>query len=213
MCGGKPEVFERARPLLEKLAASMRFIGPAGKAAQVKALVNIVMNINTAALAEGLALGDALGLDLAMFPKFFSRRRQLRGAGRPDWREEPATWRGQDREHRPGPGFGQSGGVDVHDDVDQRLDLGGLPAGPIKRMEAASFSSSGRARSKNLRLAAAHEIERPLPGLSDARGHAGFERLRAGFLRFASTQTCISGVMVAQLMKSLPRARLSRPPL
>jgi 3-hydroxyisobutyrate dehydrogenase len=73
MCGGKPEVFERARPLLEKLSASMRFVGPAGKAAEVKALVNMVMNINTAALAEGLALGQALGLDLAMLREVFSQ--------------------------------------------------------------------------------------------------------------------------------------------
>jgi 3-hydroxyisobutyrate dehydrogenase len=73
MCGGKPEVFERAKPLLEKLSASMRFVGPAGKAAEVKALVNMVMNINTAALAEGLALGQALGLDLAMLREVFSQ--------------------------------------------------------------------------------------------------------------------------------------------
>jgi len=73
MCGGKPEVFERARPILEKLGTSMRFIGGAGKAAQVKALVNMVMNINTAGLAEGLALGDALGLDLTMLREVFSQ--------------------------------------------------------------------------------------------------------------------------------------------
>src|SRR5262249_7718840 len=46
MCGGKPEVFEQAKPVLEKLSSSMRYIGPAGKAAEVKALVNMVMNIN-----------------------------------------------------------------------------------------------------------------------------------------------------------------------
>ena len=73
MCGGKPEVFEGARPLLEKLSSSLRYIGPAGRAAQVKALVNMVMNSNTAALAEGLALGDALGLDLAMLREVFSQ--------------------------------------------------------------------------------------------------------------------------------------------
>ncbi|HWX23009.1 MAG TPA: NAD(P)-dependent oxidoreductase [Candidatus Binatia bacterium] len=73
MCGGKPEVFERARPLLERLAASIRYIGPAGTAAQVKALVNMVMNINTAGLAEGLALGDVLGLDLTMLREVFSQ--------------------------------------------------------------------------------------------------------------------------------------------
>jgi 3-hydroxyisobutyrate dehydrogenase len=73
MCGGKQEVFERAKPILEKLSASMRYVGPAGKAAQVKALVNMVMNINTAALAEGLGLANALGLDLAMVREVFSQ--------------------------------------------------------------------------------------------------------------------------------------------
>ena len=73
MCGGKPEAFERAKPVLEKLAGSMRYIGPAGKAAEVKALVNMVMNMNTAALAEGLALGDALGLDLTMLREVFAQ--------------------------------------------------------------------------------------------------------------------------------------------
>jgi 3-hydroxyisobutyrate dehydrogenase len=73
MCGGKPEVFERAKPVLEKLSASMRYIGPAGKAAEVKALVNMVMNINTAGLAEGLGLGAALGLDLTMLREVFSQ--------------------------------------------------------------------------------------------------------------------------------------------
>jgi 3-hydroxyisobutyrate dehydrogenase len=66
-------VFERAKPILEKLSNSMRFIGPAGSAAQVKALVNMVMNINTAGLAEGLALGDALGLDLTLLREVFSQ--------------------------------------------------------------------------------------------------------------------------------------------
>jgi len=73
MCGGKQEAFDRAKPILEKLSASLRHIGPAGKAAQVKALVNMVMNINTAGLAEGLGLGAALGLDLAMLREVFSQ--------------------------------------------------------------------------------------------------------------------------------------------
>jgi 3-hydroxyisobutyrate dehydrogenase len=73
MCGGKPEVFERAKPILEKLSASMRYVGPAGQAAQVKAIVNMVMNSNTAALAEGLALGDALGLDLTLLREVLSQ--------------------------------------------------------------------------------------------------------------------------------------------
>jgi len=73
MCGGRLEVFESAKPLLEKLSARLRYIGPAGEAAKVKALVNMVMNCNTAALAEGLGLGAALGLDLTMLRDVFAQ--------------------------------------------------------------------------------------------------------------------------------------------
>jgi 3-hydroxyisobutyrate dehydrogenase len=73
MCGGKAEAFERAKPVLEKLSNTLRYVGGSGKAAQVKALVNMVMNINTAGLAEGLGLADALGLDLAMVREIFSQ--------------------------------------------------------------------------------------------------------------------------------------------
>ena len=73
MCGGKPGAFERAKPILEKLSNSLRYIGPTGSAAKVKALVNMVMNINTAGLAEGLGLADALGLDLTMIREVFSQ--------------------------------------------------------------------------------------------------------------------------------------------
>jgi 3-hydroxyisobutyrate dehydrogenase len=73
MCGGRAEVFESAKPILEKLSASLRYIGAAGQAAQVKALVNMVMNANTAALAEGLGLGAALDLDLTMLREVFSQ--------------------------------------------------------------------------------------------------------------------------------------------
>lgn len=73
MCGGRPDVFESAKPLLEKLSAHLRYIGPAGEAAKVKALVNMVMNSNTAALAEGLGLGAALGLDLTLLRDIFAQ--------------------------------------------------------------------------------------------------------------------------------------------
>jgi 3-hydroxyisobutyrate dehydrogenase len=71
MCGGDRETFDRVKPILEKLSSALRFIGSTGQAAQVKALVNMVMNINTAALAEGLGLGAALGLDLVMLREVF----------------------------------------------------------------------------------------------------------------------------------------------
>jgi 3-hydroxyisobutyrate dehydrogenase len=73
MCGGKAEAFERAKPILEKLAGAIHYIGGAGRASQVKALVNMVMNINTAGLAEGLGLGAALGLDLTVLREIFAQ--------------------------------------------------------------------------------------------------------------------------------------------
>jgi 3-hydroxyisobutyrate dehydrogenase len=73
MCGGSEEVFGRAEPILKELSTSLRYIGKAGEAAKVKALVNMVMNINTVGLAEGLGLGDALGLDLTMLREVFSQ--------------------------------------------------------------------------------------------------------------------------------------------
>jgi 3-hydroxyisobutyrate dehydrogenase len=73
MCGGAKKTFERVRPLLEQLSSALRYIGPSGRAAQVKALVNMVMNINTAALAEGLGLGHALGLDLDLLREVFAQ--------------------------------------------------------------------------------------------------------------------------------------------
>src|SRR6201987_2501812 len=72
MCGGTQDVFLNAGPILKELGSEVRFIGKAVEAPKVKALVNMVMNINTAGLAEGLGLGQALGLDLKMLREVFS---------------------------------------------------------------------------------------------------------------------------------------------
>jgi 3-hydroxyisobutyrate dehydrogenase len=76
MCGGEKSVFDELFPVLSVLSDDgklLRYIGPAGTAGQVKALVNMVMNINTAGLAEGLGLGAALGLDLKTLMEVFSQ--------------------------------------------------------------------------------------------------------------------------------------------
>ena len=72
MCGGEEAAFRAAQSILEKLGETVRYIGKAGEAAKVKALVNMVMNINTAGLAEGLGLAEAMGLDLTMVREVFS---------------------------------------------------------------------------------------------------------------------------------------------
>ena len=73
MIGGERADFEANRPMLEDLSQALHYVGPAGKASEVKALVNMVMNINTAALAEGLGIGQALGLDLDTLRRVFSQ--------------------------------------------------------------------------------------------------------------------------------------------
>ncbi len=73
MLGGDKATYNKVEELLGKLSLNKRHVGEAGKAAQVKALVNMVMNINTAALAEGLGIGDALGIDLKMLCDIFSQ--------------------------------------------------------------------------------------------------------------------------------------------
>lgn len=76
MCAGEEQTFNQVKELLVKLSDEgklLRYIGTAGKAAQVKALVNMVMNINTAGLAEGLGLASSLGLDLKTVMEVFSQ--------------------------------------------------------------------------------------------------------------------------------------------
>lgn len=73
MIGGDEALFNSTKPLLDDMSQALHYVGPSGKASEVKALVNMVMNINTAALAEGLGIGDALGLDLKMLCRVFSQ--------------------------------------------------------------------------------------------------------------------------------------------
>ena len=73
MIGSEKAVFDKNLKLLQDLSISLRHIGAVGKAAEVKALVNMVMNINTAGLAEGLGLAAALGHDLKMVCEVFSQ--------------------------------------------------------------------------------------------------------------------------------------------
>lgn len=73
MLGGSAEAVAAAGWILDDLAQARRHVGGAGEAAKVKALVNMVMNSNTAALAEGLGLGSALGLDLTLLREIFSQ--------------------------------------------------------------------------------------------------------------------------------------------
>lgn len=73
MVGGEEAVFSSHEALLKDISSSLRYVGPVGNAAKIKALVNMVMNINTAGLAEGLGLGQALGIDLDLLREIFTQ--------------------------------------------------------------------------------------------------------------------------------------------
>ena len=73
MLGGDESVYEKVKAMIEQMSVNRRFIGGPGSAAEVKALVNMVMNINTAGLAEGLGLAAALGHDLNLIREVFSQ--------------------------------------------------------------------------------------------------------------------------------------------
>lgn len=73
MLAGDHTAYRWVEPILEQLTCARHFIGKPGSAAALKALVNMVMNINTAGLAEGLGLAEALGLDLALVKEVFSQ--------------------------------------------------------------------------------------------------------------------------------------------
>jgi 3-hydroxyisobutyrate dehydrogenase len=73
MLAGDESAYIELLPMIEQMSLNRRFVGGPGRAAEVKALVNMVMNINTAGLAEGLGLADALGHDLSMIREVFSQ--------------------------------------------------------------------------------------------------------------------------------------------
>lgn len=73
MLAGDEAVYRQVLPILEQMSVNRRYIGGPGRAAEVKALVNMVMNINTAGLAEGLGLAAALGHDLDLIREVFSQ--------------------------------------------------------------------------------------------------------------------------------------------
>lgn len=65
MVGGEAADVERARPVLDALAATVFHMGPLGTGAAMKLAVNTVIFGLNQALAEGLVLAEAAGIDRA----------------------------------------------------------------------------------------------------------------------------------------------------
>ena len=98
MVGGKDDVFERVRPILEPLANATTHTGDVGSGATMKIVTNLYVNSVTALMAEMVILGERAGLSHAtmeeclgagsvkgamwetMRPRFFNRDFAPRGA-------------------------------------------------------------------------------------------------------------------------------------
>jgi 3-hydroxyisobutyrate dehydrogenase-like beta-hydroxyacid dehydrogenase len=65
LIGGRPADVEQAEPVLAAWSGRRFHVGPSGSGARLKLVVNLVLGLNRAALAEGLALAEACGLDAA----------------------------------------------------------------------------------------------------------------------------------------------------
>ena len=63
MVGGDAGAFAACSDLLRELGAESFHTGGPGSGARMKLVTNLVLGLNRAALAEGLALGEAIGLD------------------------------------------------------------------------------------------------------------------------------------------------------
>lgn len=63
--GGSPKDVDRANLVLKSWSERRFHVGPAGSGARMKLIVNLVLGLNRAALAEALALANACGIDQA----------------------------------------------------------------------------------------------------------------------------------------------------
>jgi 2-hydroxy-3-oxopropionate reductase len=65
MCGGKPEVFERVKPVLECMGKNITLVGDSGAGQTCKVANQIVVALTINAVAEGLLFASRAGADPA----------------------------------------------------------------------------------------------------------------------------------------------------
>ena len=65
MVGGKPDVFDRCRPLFEAMGKSLVYCGPHGAGQVVKLCNQVVVGLNNLAMSEALVLAAKAGVDPA----------------------------------------------------------------------------------------------------------------------------------------------------
>lgn len=64
IAGGDKDDFEACRPIFSGFSRAAYHMGPAGSGARTKLVINLILGGNRLALAEGLILGDKMGLGL-----------------------------------------------------------------------------------------------------------------------------------------------------
>jgi 2-hydroxymethylglutarate dehydrogenase len=69
MVGGEKTVFEQVKPVLEKIARNVYYVGRLGAGQSLKLVNNLLTNLNRLAMAEGLVLGVKAGIDPEMLVK------------------------------------------------------------------------------------------------------------------------------------------------
>ena len=67
LVGGDREVMQEAASVLDAICPRRHFLGSVGNGSRAKLAVNLILGLNRAALAEGLALASGLGLDPVAF--------------------------------------------------------------------------------------------------------------------------------------------------
>jgi 2-hydroxy-3-oxopropionate reductase len=72
MVGGQAEVFERARPLWDALAARATLMGPTGAGQATKMINQVLVSTGLAVLAEACAFAERAGIDVARIPEALS---------------------------------------------------------------------------------------------------------------------------------------------
>lgn len=65
MAGGEQAAFEEIQPALETCFGEVFYLGECGRASRMKLVLNLVLGLNRAVLAEALSLAAACGLDAA----------------------------------------------------------------------------------------------------------------------------------------------------
>jgi len=63
LVGGDPELFQVAEPIFQALTSHYFLMGPSGAGTSMKLVVNALLGVGMQAIAEGVALAEAEGLD------------------------------------------------------------------------------------------------------------------------------------------------------